>query len=111
MSREVTFRGKLVAKRIDLMGYLTYVFQDLEEDAKEKKYIMCTQFPNWNQEFIALDSIGYVTVRYVRSGIDTWYDGKVHVPYKNTDIHFLKFIPELDKPTDMVLQLDDIDQN
>lgn len=93
MAREVTFRGRLVAQNTDWAGYITYVFENLEPLEPDLRYVMCTQFPNWDQAYISQGSVGFVTVRYVNAGIDTWFDGKQWVPYKNTDVHFLKFIP------------------
>ncbi|WP_370841581.1 hypothetical protein [Gemmiger formicilis] len=41
-----------------------------------------------------LGDVGYVSLRYVEEGIDKWYDGKDFVPYKDSNIIFLKFIHE-----------------
>lgn len=107
MAKEVTFRGKLIASNTDWAGYTTYVFENLEPLELGLKYIMCTQFPNWDQAYISFGDVGFVSVRYVKEGVDTWFDGTNHIPYKNTDVHFLKFIPE-GKPTeDMILGLPD----
>ena len=105
MAKEVTFRGKLAAKYNDCMGYITYVFEDLHPKDSDFIYIMCTQFPNWNQSYIEVGDIGFVTVRYVTAGIDKWFNGTSYVPYKNTDIHFLKFIPEPQNAKDVIIDL------
>ena len=52
------------------MGYINYVFEDLEYQDNDYKYVMCVRFPNWNQAAFKLDDEGYVTVRYVREGVD-----------------------------------------
>lgn len=75
------------------MNYTTYVFQDLEN----YEYIMCVMFPNWEQSYINLDDEGYVTVKYVEAGVDKWYDGTNFIPYKYTNIIFLKFVKKEDK--------------
>ena len=105
MAKEVTFKGRLVAKNTDWMNYTTYVFEDLEFTNEGFKYIMCTQFPNWEQSYIMIGDIGFVSVRYVKSGIDTWFDGTQYTPYKNTDVHFIKFVPETKPTEDVVLNL------
>lgn len=105
MAKEVTFKGKLVASKTDWMGYITYVFENLEPLEQGSKYIMCTQFPNWNQAHIDKGDEGFITVRYVHAGIDTWFDGSQYVPYRNTDVHFLKFIPDTPPSEDVVLTL------
>ena len=91
---EITYRAQLIAKNIDFEGYITYVFQNLNNQNLDDKYIMCVQFPNWNQSNINLGEIGYISVRYVKEGISQWYDGKEMHVYRYTNIIFLKFIKE-----------------
>lgn len=74
------------------MGYTTMVFERLEYTDWDDHYLMCVQFPNWQQKVFKKEEIGYVTVRYVREGVDKWFDGQELVPYKCTNIIFLKFI-------------------
>lgn len=107
MAKEVTFRGKLIAKSTDWYGYTNYVFENLEPTDSGSKYVMCTQFPNWNQPFITLGEVGFVAVKYVKEGQDTWFDGHSYIPYKNTDIHFLKFIAETKPAEDVIVDLPD----
>lgn len=94
MQEEVTLYVKLVAKYVDLGNYITYVFENLHSTEYDNKYIMCVQFPNWNQSTISINDIGYVNVRYVKEGISQWYDGEKMQVYKYTNIVFLKFIKE-----------------
>lgn len=91
---EITLHAKLVAKGIDIGGYITYVFENLKPTTYEDTYVMCVQFPNWNQTEIQIGDVGYVNVRYVKEGISQWYDGEKMNVYKYTNIVFLKFIPE-----------------
>ena len=94
---EVTLHVELKAKYIDIGGYITYVFENLNYKDWEDQYIMCVQFPNWSQSEISEGDRGYVNVRYVREGVSQWYDGeKMHV-YKYTNVVFLKFIKEPNK--------------
>lgn len=94
---ELTLRVKLVAKNIDIGDYITYVFENLESQEYDTKYIMCVQFPNWNQSEINIHDIGYVNVRYVTEGISQWYDGEKMNVYKYTNVIFLKFVKEPEK--------------
>ena len=55
------------------------------------RFIMCVRFPNWNQCAFNYGDEGFVTVRYVFEGTDKWFDGKDFVPYKDTNIIFMKF--------------------
>lgn len=96
---------RLVAKRDDLCGYVNYVFANLEPADPNLKYVMCTQFPNWSQSPIEVGDVGFVTVRYVTAGEDMWFNGIEYVPYKCTDVHFLKFIPEPKDSEDVTLVL------
>lgn len=89
-----TYHAKLVASSSDGMGYINYVFEDLEFQNYDYKYVMCVRFPNWEQPRISINDVGYVTMRYVQEGIDKWYDGKDFNTYKYTNIVFMKFIPE-----------------
>ena len=90
--QEVTYKVKLVAESSDGMGYINYVFENLEFQDYDYKYMMCIRFPNWNQSHIDIGDEGFVTVRYVREGIDKWFDGTEFIAYKYTNIIFLKFV-------------------
>lgn len=93
----MTILAKLLAKEIDPMGYITYVFECLDDEIiKETKYIMCTQFPKWDQRSIEIDEIGFLTVFEIRAGVDKWFDGNQFIPYRYNNIQFIKFIK---KPT------------
>ena len=97
---EVTLYVELKAKSIDVGDYITYVFENLNyEDSKfhEDQFIMCVQFPNWNQPEIYKGDKGYVNVRYVREGVSQWFDGEKMNVYKYTNLVFLKFIKEPEK--------------
>jgi hypothetical protein len=91
---QVTIHAKLVAEQSDGMGYTNYVFEDLEFTDPDYKYVMCVRFPNWEQGLISLNDIGFLSIRYVEEGVDKWFDGKDFVPYKYTNVVFLKFIEE-----------------
>jgi hypothetical protein len=91
---EITLYVKLNAKAIDIGGYITYVFENLNYKAYDTQYVMCVQFPNWNQSEIEIGDIGYVNVRYVEEGISKWYDGEKMNVYKYTNVVFLKFVKE-----------------
>lgn len=91
---EMTCHVKLLAKNIDIGGYITYVFKNLDTQDWDKQYIMCVQFPNWDQHVINIEDRGYVNIRYVKEGISKWYDGEKMNVYKYTNIIFLKFVKE-----------------
>lgn len=91
---EITLHAKLKAMYQDIGGYITYVFENLDFKDYEYQYIMCVQFPNWNQDPIEIGDVGYVNVRYVKEGISQWYDGEKMNVYKYTNVIFLKFIKE-----------------
>ena len=102
---EITLHAKLKAMYQDIGGYITYVFENLDFKDYEYQYIMCVQFPNWNQDPIEIGDIGYVNVRYVKEGISQWYDGEKMNVYKYTNVIFLKFIKE-QEPVDKTFLVD-----
>lgn len=96
-TQEITYHAKLIADQADSMGYINYVFENLESTDIDNHYIMCVRFPNWDQSFININDTGYVKFRYVQEGVDKWYNGNTFVPYQYTNIIFLKFIHEKNK--------------
>lgn len=111
MAKEYTFRGLLLAQQTDYAGYTTYVFQNLECEDPDLKYVMCTRFPNWDQIPFSVGQSGFVHVRDVEGGKDSWFDGGTYVPYRYSDVHFLKFVPDGTPPSDVVLDLDNLDES
>lgn len=105
-TQEVTYKVKLVAESSDGMGYINYVFENLEFQDYDYKYLMCVRFPNWNQSRIEIGDLGFVTVKYVREGIDKWFDGTDFVTYKYTNIIFLKFVSLKDEVVLTEIKLD-----
>ena len=95
--QKITIRAKLVDYNIDLDGYITYVFCNLESNHWTNKYIMCVRYPNWDNESFKLFDTGFLTYAEIIAGEDTWYDTNTNtqVPYKYTNIQFLKFILDL----------------
>lgn len=100
---EIALYVQLKAKDIDVGGYTTYVFENINQTDYENQYIMCVQFPNWNQSEIQVGDIGYVNVRYVKEGISQWYDGEKMNVYKYTNVVFLKFVKEPEKVNKEIL--------
>ena len=103
--QKITIRAKLVDYNIDIDGYITYVFCNLEPNSGAEKYIMCVRYPNWdNMPFKPFDT-GFLTYAEIIAGEDTWQDTNAQqVPYKYTNIQFLKFILDLpDNCKDIVL--------
>lgn len=100
-----TIHGKLIAQKSDLGGYITYVFRNLDSDELFEKYLMCTRFPNWDCPFIELGDTGFVKYREVFGGVDEWYDKEQDsfVKYNYTDIHFINFVYDKEKPDEITL--------
>ena len=93
---EVTYKAKFLAESRDIMGYTSYVFENLEYSNVDDHYIMCVRFPNWSQASFMIGDVGYLNVRYVEEGKDKWFDGKDFNFYRYTNVIFMKFI--LEKP-------------
>ena len=94
--QQTTLHAKLLAECMDSMGYTNYVFEDIETQEPDFKYIMCVKFPNWNQNTIEIGDVGYLNIRFVEEGVDKWFNGTDFIPYKYTNIIFLKFIKKED---------------
>lgn len=75
------------------MGYVSFVFEDLEYQNLNFKYRTLIKFPNWNYNAFNIGDEGFVTFKIVREGIDEWYDGSKFIKYNNDNFIFLKFIP------------------
>jgi hypothetical protein len=99
----LTYKAKLVAELEDYAGYINYVFERLEYENLDEKYIMCVRFPNWSQATMKLGDVGFVTVRYVYEGESKWWDGTNFNTYNYTNIVFLKFIHEKKQVDDEII--------
>lgn len=84
--------AKLVASETDSLGYITYVFKNLEDCTELSKYVMMVRFPNWDAKPLKLGDTGYVQFEEIRAGIDKWFDGKQMVPYNYNTVQFIKFV-------------------
>lgn len=86
--KQSKFTGRLVARNIDVRGYTSYLFEDIDNH----RYVLCVQFPFWDQEFISVNDIGDVTIRHV-SKEDTYTHPKLgKQTYKYDGNHFLSFV-------------------
>lgn len=101
--KEITLHAKLLVITNEELGYKTLVFEDLEYKDPDFKYITCTIFPNWNQNPIKLGDEGFLQVKFISAGIDKWFDGKDFIPYKYTNIQFLKFIKNEKQNIELIL--------
>lgn len=95
---QVTILAELIASDQDNFGYVTYVFQRLEDVNIESKYIMCTRYPNWEHRPVNLGEIGLLTFKENVAGCTTWFNGFENIPHKYDGIQFIKFIDLPKKP-------------
>lgn len=79
--------------REDIDKYITYVFENIDSKNYLDKYIMCTQFPNWDSPKLHIGELGFVEIEEHIAGKDKWFDGTNFIPYKYTGVQFIKFIP------------------
>lgn len=92
----MTLLCELVGKSFDINGYLTYVFENKEEECYEKKYIRCTRFPNWNTVYPNVGETGYVSIKDIVAGVDQWWNAGRWEYYRYNMTQFIDFVP---KPT------------
>lgn len=100
---ELTIHAKLSVCCPEVLGYTTMVFEDLEYKDSDFKYLTCVKFPNWNQGPIHVGDEGFLQIKYLTAGKDKWFDGESFVPYKYSNIQFLKFIKIKETENDLVL--------
>jgi hypothetical protein len=95
---KITIHTKLVDYNIDINGYITYVFLNLEYTDWTNKYIMCVRYPNWDQAPFKLGEKGYLTYDEVEGGVDKYFDrmDSTFKVYNFTNIIFNKFVKEVD---------------
>ena len=69
------------------------------------KYIMCTKHPNWQTKPIKIGDKGFLKVKEINAGVDTWYNDALDkkVAYKYDGIQFFDFILEKQKETDEII--------
>lgn len=90
----VTIHAKLLVKESDILGYVTYVFENLDDNSFGHKYVMITRWPNWEHRILKANEIGYLTYNEVCAGKDEWWDGTKFIPYNFSNLIFIKFIEE-----------------
>lgn len=84
---------KLIASERDNLGYVTYVFECLEDYMiAQSKYIMCIRYPNWDHKKLEIGDVGYLHCEEIRAGVDKWFNGSEMVPYNYNTVQFIKFI-------------------
>ena len=88
---------KVLAVQDEGFGYITYIFQNLETNSIYEKYIMCTQFPNWEHRLLKVGDIGYAHYEERIAGVDKYYDGKDFQPYRFTNVQFMKFVDKQER--------------
>lgn len=94
-----------VIEQFDDMGYIKYIFKDL--DSKYPVFYMATLLPNWNQKLIKIGDIGYVRISVKKAGVDEWYNKNEdrHIKYKYNGVYIDSFIHKRPQDTDEIIIL------
>lgn len=100
---EITLHAKLLAFCNEELGYKTLIFEDLEYKDLDFKYITCVLFPNWNHSPLKIGDEGFLQIKYISAGVDKWFNGNELVPYRYTNIQFIKFIKQNKENIDLIL--------
>ena len=97
-----TFLGKLVAYKEEVGGYIIYVFKKIDY---KNEYEMCTRLPNWNTDTLKIGDIGYVSIKPIIAGEDTWYDHTLNkkILYKYDGNYFINFIKHMKTKDKLIL--------
>ena len=108
INNPIVIKAKFVQGRMELNGYQIYVFENLESDYWDNKYIMCVRYPNWEGEEPTTDVIGFLQYTYIHAGT-SYYNrllGKDCI-YNYDHIRFDKFLPLVKKEKlDNIIKLD-----
>lgn len=88
----ITIFSRLRAKLDEGLGYVTYVFENLEESKWDTKYKMVTRCPNWDHRAINVGEEGFLTYEDHIAGNSKWFDGKDFNYYRYTMSQFMKFV-------------------
>ena len=96
----ITIHAQLIDGEVREMGYIIYVFKNLEPSDPKEVYKLVTRWPNWNHRDLKLGEIGYLTYNDVESGRTEWYNPntKTMELYRTRACEFISFIAE--KKTD-----------
>lgn len=76
--------------------YTRYVFENLHLEFKDDyKFVTVTRCPNWNGKEPEVQQEGYLELKSVEAGKDTYFDvnEQKHKLYNYTAIYFLSFVP------------------
>lgn len=97
-SKEFTLYCKVRSIKRTPLGYSYYVFENLDWIKRDYKYITLVRFPNWDCPELKEEDTGFVVMKIVSAGKDTWYDNKLDTFFKYhcSQNIFLNFI--FDKP-------------
>ena len=98
----MTILAKLLVSESDPFGYITYIFEVLEEEEIKRlgtKYVLTVRFPNWDHRDIKIGEIGFLCFFEIKAGIDKWFDGNKMIPYRYNNIQFIKFIEKPEEKT------------
>ncbi len=90
----ITLKAKLIEFSEEFGGYVNYVFENLDSNEWDKKYILCCRYPHWDNPPIALGSVGFLTFTLIEAG-SNYYDVRSGENrfYCYTHNRFDKFIP------------------
>lgn len=89
------------------LGYIDYVVESLDKSQEKiliTKYLIVTQFPNWDHRLLDKGEIGYLQYKEISPGIDKWFDGESFQDYKSFDgWQFIKFIRKSEEISNSII--------
>lgn len=104
VTNSVVIRAKLLVWEEDVGGYITYIFENLDSDCWDNKYVMCVRYPNWESNYPEVNDIGFLQCTYIIAG-ESYYNrltDKEDV-YQFTHIRFDKFLSLKDKKDNTII--------
>ena len=108
INKQIVIKAKFIQGYTDFSGYTIYVFENLESDYWDNKYVMCVRYPNWEGEEPQSNIIGFLQYTYIYAGTSYFnrITGKNNI-YEYDHVRFDKFLPLVrEEKIDNIIKLD-----
>lgn len=90
-----TIHAKLIKEQEDTNGFIYYIFENLESNSWDNRFLMVTRYPNWEWGFPKVNQEGFLVYTELFEGSE-YYDYKCDKMSKiqQSHIRFEKFFNE-----------------
>lgn len=94
LNKQIVIKARFINGYLDFNGYCIYVFENLESDYWDNKYIMCVRYPNWEGNTPNINDEGFLQYTYIYAG-NSYYNRLTGTNsiYEYNHVRFDKFLP------------------